>query len=132
MDAYKAVVDQEEFSKINAMKKILKMTDEEIDENFKNLIKEKQYVALADYYANKISDENKPLDYKSPIRLNGVDGEKEEGTEEEKSENSGVEQTDTETEEPEETTSDENTEETPENDEESQGDNSEEPSFGVS
>lgn len=31
MDTYKAVVDQEELSKINAMKKILKMTDEEID-----------------------------------------------------------------------------------------------------
>ena len=132
MDAYKTVVDQEEFSKINAMKKILKMTDEEIDDNFKNLIKEKQYVALADYYANKISDDNKPLDYKSPIRLNGVDGEKEEGTEEEKSDNSGVEQSDTENEEPEETTSDENNEETPENNEEPQDDNSEEPSFGVS
>ena len=31
MDTYKAVVDQEELSKINAMKKILKMTDEEVD-----------------------------------------------------------------------------------------------------
>jgi hypothetical protein len=90
MDAYKTVVDQEEFSKIIAMKKILKMTDEEIDENFKNLIKEKQLVQLADYYANKISDENRPLDYKSPIRLSGVDGETEEGSDEEKSENSGI------------------------------------------
>lgn len=71
MDTYKAVVDQEELSKINAMKKILKMTDDEIEQNFVNLIKEKQLVAIADYYADKISDDNKPLDYKSPIRLSG-------------------------------------------------------------
>lgn len=100
MDAYKAVVDQEEFSKIIAMKKILKMTDEEIDENFKNLIKEKQLVALADYYSDKISDDNKPLDYKSPIRLNGVDGESEEGSEAEKAENTGTEESPPESEEP--------------------------------
>ena len=76
MDTYKAVVDQEELSKINAMKKILKMTDDEIEQNFINLIKEKQLVAVADYYADKISDENKPLDYKSPLRLSGDEPEK--------------------------------------------------------
>lgn len=81
MDTYKAVVDQEELSKINAMKKILKMTDEEIDQNFLNLIKEKQLVALADYYADKISDENKPLDFKSPLRLSGEEDGEEEGGE---------------------------------------------------
>jgi len=81
MDTYKAVVDQEELSKINAMKKILKMTDEEIDQNFLNLIKEKQLVALADYYADKINDENKPLDFKSPLRLSGEENEEEEGGE---------------------------------------------------
>ena len=80
MDTYKAVVDQEELSKINAMKKILKMTDEEVDQNFLNLIKEKQLVALADYYADKIGDDNKPLDFKSPLRLSGE--EKESGNEE--------------------------------------------------
>lgn len=82
MDTYKAVVDQEELSKINAMKKILKMTDEEIDQNFMNLIKEKQLVALADYYAEKISDDNKPIDFKSPLRLSGEEnGEEGEGGE---------------------------------------------------
>ena len=81
MDTYKAVVDQEELSKINAMKKILKMTDEEIDQNFLNLIKEKQLVALADYYADKIGDDNKPLDFKSPLRLSGEDKEGQEGEE---------------------------------------------------
>lgn len=77
MDTYKAVVDQEELSKINAMKKILKMTDEEIDQNFLNLIKEKQLVALAEYYADKIGDDNRPLDFKSPLRLSGEENENE-------------------------------------------------------
>ena len=46
-----------------------------------NLIKEKQLVALADYYADKINDENKPLDFKSPLRLSGEENEEEEGGE---------------------------------------------------
>lgn len=71
MDAYKTLVDNQELSKIVAMKKILKMTDDEIDENFRMLIKEKQYVALADYFADKISDDHRPLDYHSPLRLAG-------------------------------------------------------------
>jgi uncharacterized membrane protein YgcG len=82
MDAYEKVVESEEFSKILAMKSILKMSDEEIDENFKMLIKEKQLVALADYFADKISDDHKPLDYKSPLRLAGEqngEGEDSEG-----------------------------------------------------
>jgi len=79
MDTYKVVVDNEEFSKTVAMRKILKMTDDEIDENFRALIKEKQLVALADYFADKISDENKPLDYKSPIRLSGEEGDSDSG-----------------------------------------------------
>lgn len=74
METYKTIVDQEEFSKIIAMKKILKMSDTEIEDNFKSLIKEKQLVALADYFAEKISDDNKPVDYASPIRLEGLDG----------------------------------------------------------
>lgn len=79
MDTYKTVVDQEELSKIDAMKSILKMTDEQIDQNFLNLIKEKQLVALADYYADKISDDNKPLDFKSPLRLSGEEKQDENG-----------------------------------------------------
>jgi len=75
MDAYKSVSDNDEFSKSVAMKKILKMTDEEIEENYIGLIKEKQWIAIGDFYADKISDENYPLDVKSPFRLNGVDGE---------------------------------------------------------
>lgn len=78
MDAYKAVSENDEFSKTVAMKKILRMTDEEIEENFIGLIKEKQWTAIADFYADKISEDNYPLDIKSPFRLNGVDGEKDE------------------------------------------------------
>ena len=91
MDTYKAVVDQEELSKINAMKKILKMTDEEIDQNFLNLIKEKQLVSLADYYADKIGDDNKPLDFKSPLRLSGEENGEGDSSEEQGGE-SGEEQ----------------------------------------
>ena len=131
MDAYKTVVDQEEFSKIIAMKKILKMTDEEIDENFKNLIKEKQLVQLADYYANKISDENRPLDYKSPIRLSGVDGETEEGSDEEKTENSGIDGSEGETNDLD-AGNEEGEEEAPSEEPESGNEEGEEePSFGV-
>lgn len=35
------------------------------------LIKDKQMVAIADYFAEKISDENAPVDFKSPIKLKG-------------------------------------------------------------
>lgn len=117
MDAYKCIVDQEEFSKILAMKKILKMTDEEIDENFHMLIKEKQLVSIADYYSDKISDENKPLDFKSPIRLSGIDGEgsSDRGSDGENSE------------------SDDSGAETTESPDETQGEESEEsgPTFGL-
>ena len=44
MDTYKAVVDQEEFSKTIAMKKLLGMTDDEIEENFRALVKEKMQI----------------------------------------------------------------------------------------
>jgi hypothetical protein len=43
------------------------------------LIKEKQLVALADYYADKISDDNRPLDFKSPLRLSGEENQDENG-----------------------------------------------------
>ena len=75
MDTYKAITDVDELSKTMAMKKILKMTDEEIDQNFKYLIKEKQYIAMTDYFGDLVSDEHYPLDYRSPIRLNGIDNQ---------------------------------------------------------
>ena len=129
MDTYKAIVDQEEFSKTVAMKQILGMTDDEIEENFKALIKEKQWVQLADYYAEMINTEG-PATFDSPIPIKGKEvknpneqdlkNTKDEGDDEESEESEdseGSEDTDTEnqeegSEEPEEP--EENKEETPE------------------
>jgi hypothetical protein len=69
MTIYKAFADQAEISKITVMRKYLGMTDKDIEENFNELIREKQLVAIADYFAERISEENPPVDFKSPIRL---------------------------------------------------------------
>lgn len=69
MTIYKAYADQDELSKIVAMKKALGMTDAEIEENFNTLIELKQRVAIADYFAEQVSAENPPVNIKSPIRL---------------------------------------------------------------
>lgn len=66
---YKAYTDNDEMSKSLAMKNVLGWTDDQIKENFMALIKDKQMVAVADYFAEKISDENAPVDFKSPIKL---------------------------------------------------------------
>lgn len=86
MDTYKAVVDQEEFSKTIAMKKLLGMTDDEIDENFRSLIKEKMQIQLADWYADKINSEG-PAVYDPPIKIKGEEkSENEEPSDEENNE----------------------------------------------
>ena len=54
VEIYKAVTEQEEFSKTLAMGKYLKMTDEEIEENFKNLEEEKLRLALIEYKIKKV------------------------------------------------------------------------------
>ena len=69
MSIYKSFVDQDELSKIICMKKYLGFTDDEIEENFKMLAKEKQLIAIADWLADKISDDNPPVGYESPIKL---------------------------------------------------------------
>lgn len=69
MSIYKSFVDQDELSKIVCMKKYLGFTDDEIEENFRMLAKEKQLIAIADWLADKISDENPPVGYESPIKL---------------------------------------------------------------
>ncbi len=69
MSIYKSFVDQDELSKIVCMKKYLGFTDAEVEENFRMLAKEKQLVAIADWLADKISDENPPVGYESPIKL---------------------------------------------------------------
>jgi len=45
------------------------MTDEEVEDNFRNLILEGQYGQLVEYFKDKISEDNPPLDFKSPLRL---------------------------------------------------------------
>ena len=69
MDIYKAFKDTDFISQINIMKKYLGWTDDDIQKNFEMLIKEKQLIAVAEYFAEKVSDENQPIDFKSPIRL---------------------------------------------------------------
>lgn len=69
MSIYKSFVDQDEISKIICMKKYLGWTDDEVEQNFRMLAKEKQLVAIADWLADKISDENPPVGYESPIKL---------------------------------------------------------------
>lgn len=69
MNIYRAFADQDEISKISVLKKFLGFSDTDIDENYTNLIKEKQLLAVGDYFADLISEENPPVDFKSPIRL---------------------------------------------------------------
>lgn len=51
------------------MRKYLGMSDKDIEDNFNELIREKQLVAIAEYYADQVSEENPPVDFKSPVRL---------------------------------------------------------------
>jgi hypothetical protein len=69
MAIYKLYSENDEMSKSLAMKKCLGWTDAEIDQNFKELIKDKQQIAIADYFGELVSADNPPVDYKSPIRL---------------------------------------------------------------
>ena len=55
-------------SKTLAMMKDLGYTEKDIEDNFKMLIKEKQMTAVGDYFADSITAENPPVDFKSPIR----------------------------------------------------------------
>lgn len=127
MDTYRSIIEQEEFSKIMAMKKILGMSDDEIQQNFRMLIKEKQLTALGDYYADQLTSEG-PEIFDSPIAIKGKTNDKlpaldgndssedsEEGSDDENSEDSG------------EDSGDENSEDS----EESSDSGSDEPTFGL-
>lgn len=69
MAIYKEFTDRDEMSKRMCMKKYLGWTDEEIKENDMAIIKDKQIAAIADYFSEMITDDNPPIDYKSPIKL---------------------------------------------------------------
>lgn len=74
MAIYKAFTDNDEMSKSLCMKKYLGWSDEEIKENYTSLILDKQWTAVADMMSERISDENPPVDIKSPMKLkNDVD-----------------------------------------------------------
>lgn len=68
MAIYKLFADQDEMSKMLAMKKYLGFTDKDVEENYTMLIKEKQMTAVGDYFADSITADNPPVDFKSPIR----------------------------------------------------------------
>lgn len=69
MTIYSAFADKDEISKITVMKKYLGWTDRDIEENYRNIIKEKQMTAVGDFFADQISEDNPPVDFRSPIRL---------------------------------------------------------------
>lgn len=72
MDTYGAIADKSELSKIVAMKKILGYSDSDVEENYKNLIKEGQMVALSEFYAEKLKEEG-PTVFNPPIKIKGHD-----------------------------------------------------------
>ena len=69
MTIYNAFADKDEISKIGVMKKYLGWSDKDIQDNYKNLMMEKQMTAVGDFFAEQISEENPPVDFRSPIRL---------------------------------------------------------------
>ena len=70
MAAYATVADREEFSKIYAMKKILKMTDPEIEENYNNLVKEGMLTKKVEWAQDQLGEKG-PKDKDLPIPLAG-------------------------------------------------------------
>ena len=69
MAIYKLYAENDEMSKSLAMKKCLGWTDADIKQNFEELIKDKQMISIAEYFGEQISEDNPPVDFKSPIRL---------------------------------------------------------------
>jgi hypothetical protein len=94
MNAYKAVVDNEEFSKTLAMKKILGYTDSDIEENYRALIKDACITAVGEFWSGKVSEGPLGEFSKPPIQIKGfedpvktaIEGKTEEGESEEGSE----------------------------------------------
>lgn len=124
MAIYKLYSDHDEMSKSLAMKKCLGWTDAEIDQNFKDLIKDKQLVAIADYFSELVSAENPPVDYKSPIRLKNEIEEVEKTFSPEQPKTEGTDDTSGESE-------DSSTEDEESSDEETETKEAEDPTFGL-
>lgn len=87
MAVYKAALgDDNEFSRITAMKKYLGFTDAEVKENFMNLILEKQYDQLKDYWADQLNKNGPAGEFdKSPLPIKGSEEEQQQEQEEQQS-----------------------------------------------
>ena len=119
MAVYKAALgDDNEFSRITAMKKYLGFTDAEVKENFMNLILEKQYDQLKDYWADQLNKNGPAGEFdKSPLPIKGSEEEQQQEQEEQQSQET-------------EASSEENTEETTGSEDQTE-DNAGEESFGL-
>lgn len=74
MTAYATIADREEFSKIYAMKTILKMTDEEIKQNYDNLIYEGMIMKKIEWAQDQLGERG-PKDKSLPVPLIGDEEE---------------------------------------------------------
>ena len=119
MAVYKAALgDDNEFSRITAMKKYLGFTDAEVKENFMNLILEKQYDQLKDYWADQLNKNGPAGEFdKSPLPIKGSEEEQQQEQEEQQSQET-------------EASSEENAEETTGSEDQTE-DNAGEESFGL-
>ena len=119
MAVYKAALgDDNEFSRITAMKKYLGFTDAEVKENFMNLILEKQYDQLKDYWADQLNKNGPAGEFdKSPLPIKGSEEEQQQEQEEQQEQET-------------EASSEENTEETTGSEDQTE-DNAGEESFGL-
>ena len=119
MAVYKAALgDDNEFSRITAMKKYLGFTDAEVKENFMNLILEKQYDQLKDYWADQLNKNGPAGEFdKSPLPIKSSEEEQQQEQEEQQSQET-------------EASSEENAEETTGSEDQTE-DNAGEESFGL-
>lgn len=91
MAAYATIADREEFSKIRAMKTVLKMTDEEIKENYDNLVYEGMMTRLVEWAQDRLNEKG-PKNYSLPIPLVGdPDEESQNDSDEESGDKTGTE-----------------------------------------
>ena len=76
MAAYATIADREEFSKIYAMETVLKMTKEEIKQNFDNLVYEGMLMKKVEWAQDQLGEKG-PKDDALPVPLKGDDEDEE-------------------------------------------------------
>ena len=70
MNIYKTSLgDDKEISKILGMKKYLGFSDAEVDENYRNLIREKMMTELAEYYGGQVAEKHGLAGWEPPIKF---------------------------------------------------------------